>query len=85
MSLTLARRADLVDEIDLDGEIVTFDGVELHRLAGPAAAVWRLLDGTVTLAQIAEVLSEAYAVAPREARRVVRDVAAQLQALALAS
>lgn len=79
------RRRALVDEVDLDGEIVAFDGVDLHRLAGPAAAVWRLLDGALTLGDIAEVLAEAYGVRVAESRRVVGEVADRLRSLALAS
>ena len=82
---TLLQRPDLVDQVDLDGEIVAFDGVDLHRLAGPAAAVWRLLDGALTLGDIAEVLSVAYGVELEEARRGVLDVAGRLQDLALVS
>ena len=64
----------MVDEVDLDGEIVAFDGTSVHHLAGPAAAVWRLADGTLTAVQIAEVLADAYDVDRVEALRRVDDV-----------
>jgi len=38
------RSAD-VDWIEMDGEVVLFDGEHLHHLDQPAAAVWMSLDG----------------------------------------
>ena len=60
MTAARPQRRAVVDEVDLDGEIVVFDGYEVHHLAGPAAAVWRLADGTLSVEQIAAVLAEGY-------------------------
>ena len=73
----------MVDEVDLDGEIVAFDGTSVHHLAGPATAVWRLADGTLTPDQIAEVLAEAYGVDRAEARRRTEDVVGEFRRVGL--
>ena len=83
--MTAARpeRRGMVDEVHLDGEIVAFDGTSVHHFAGPAAAVWRLADGTLTAVQIAEVLAEAYDVERVEALRRVDDIVGAFRRLGL--
>ena len=79
MTAARPQRRVLVDAVDLDGEIVGFDGYEVHHLAGPAAAVWRLADGTLSVEQIAAVLAEGYRLDLAEARRRTRDVIRELR------
>ena len=73
----------MVDEVDLDGEVVAFDGTSVHHLAGPAAAVWRLADGVLTVDEIADVLAEAYGVDRAESLRRTDDVVRELRRLGL--
>lgn len=83
MSAVRPLRRSLVDEVDLDGEVVAFDGTSVHHLAGPAAAVWRLCDGALTSSQMALVLSHGYGVPEAEARAAVLDVIDRLRSLGL--
>lgn len=52
--------------VEVDDEVVLYDDDtrRLHRLNWAAATVWRCLDGTDTLAQIAADIAEAYAADP---------------------
>lgn len=77
-----ARAPDVVVE-EFEPEIVLFDRArrDLHRLNGPAAAVWRSLDGRATVAEVAGSLA-AHVGAPAD--QVLRDTAGLLQQLAAA-
>lgn len=83
MSAARPQRRPMVDAVDLDGEIVAFDGTSVHHLAGPAAAVWRLADGSLTVDQIASVLAEAYGVDRAEALRQTEDVVREFRRVEL--
>jgi hypothetical protein len=82
VSAPLQRRA-VVDEVELDGEVVLFDGFRVHHLAGPAAAVWRLADGSLDERQMVQVLAAGYATDEAAVRVAVRDVLATLHGLGL--
>lgn len=45
-------RVDAVSSVDVDGDVLLFDGEDLHRLAGSAAAVFRAVDGVRTVDHI---------------------------------
>lgn len=66
--------------VPIDGETVVYDpGSDiLHRLDGPASAVWERLDGTETVHAIADHLAEGFEV-PEETART--DVAALAETL----
>ena len=83
VSAARPERRPMVDEVDLDGEIVAFDGTSVHHLAGPATAVWRLADGTLTAGQIADVLADAYGVDRAESLRRVDDIVGAFRRLGL--
>lgn len=73
----------MIDEVDLDGEVVLFDGHSVHHLAGPAAAVWLLADGDLDARGLAGVLVEAFGVDVGAARTAVDNVLVQLRGLGL--
>lgn len=58
----LSARMD-VASVEIDGEIVMYDdaGRRLHRLNPTAAILWRCLDGSGSLADIASDVAEVYA------------------------
>lgn len=51
------RRNPAVDEIDVDGDVLLYDGQHLRLLAGTAAAIWRAIDGGRSAAEIAAMLA----------------------------
>ena len=59
-------RRDQVLVSDLNGELVLYDerSSRAHRLDGTAAAVWRLADGTATVAEIAMQIADELGVEP---------------------
>lgn len=69
-------------EVEIDGEIVLYDDAErrLHRLNPPAATLWRCLDGSGSLAEIAHDIADVYGEAPDEVLATVVDTATQLRA-----
>lgn len=62
-----ARRSGIA-WVELDGEAVLYDadGGGVHALNPTATLVWQLLDGTATLATLADELAEAFAADPRQ-------------------
>jgi hypothetical protein len=60
-----------IEVLDVDGEVVTFDGDRLNLLDGAAAEAFRLVDGTRTELDVATVLAERYGM-PVDA--LIRDV-----------
>jgi PqqD family protein of HPr-rel-A system len=68
-------RADLT-VVELDGEAVIYDerNGDVHRLNPTAALVFSLLDGSVTIHELARDVSEAFS-------RPVTEIEAQLRAL----
>lgn len=62
---TVTARPD-VTEVEVDGEIVLYDdrAKVMHRLSPTAAQVWRCLDGSGTLAEVAADLADVYQVDP---------------------
>ena len=65
------RWADGVDWLELDGEVVVFNGEHLHHLDVPGAAVWTRLDGRRDLAAIAAEIAVDFEADPD---RVLLDV-----------
>lgn len=61
---TIARARADVASVELDGEVVLYDdrSRRLHRLNPTAAALWRCLDGSVPLRQIAADIADVYKV-----------------------
>lgn len=51
-----------VASVDVDGEIVLYDDIAgvMHRLNPTASVLWDCMDGTETLARIAEDIAHAY-------------------------
>jgi hypothetical protein len=68
----LVARPDLAS-VEVDDEIVLYDDTEhrLHRLNPTAATLWRCIDGTATLAEIAVDIAAVYQEDPK---RVLADV-----------
>jgi hypothetical protein len=60
-SFVATARADVV-QVEVDGEIVLYDDATrvMHRLSPTAGQVWRCLDGSGTLAEIAADLADVY-------------------------
>ena len=56
------RRPD-VEWVDLDGEVVVYDGATetLHRLNGSAARVWAACDGSQSVDQLVRFMQAAFA------------------------
>ena len=71
------RRAEGLREVEIDGEVVVYDGATLHLLDPHAATVWQLVDGRGER-RIVRALAEAYGADRAE---VARDVAALLARL----
>ncbi|MFW6033729.1 MAG: PqqD family peptide modification chaperone [bacterium] len=67
--------------VPIDGETVVYDpGSDvLHRLDGPASAVWERLDGTETVHAIADHLAEGFGVPEKTARTDVAGLAETLR------
>lgn len=61
---TIARARSEVASVEIDGEIVLYDegSRRLHRLNPTAAALWRCLDGSANLSDIALDLADVYEV-----------------------
>ena len=77
----LSARSGLAS-VEIDGEIVLYDDGErrLHRLNPAAAIVWRCLDGTGTLAEIAGDIADVYGQRPEEVLAGVLEAARHLGA-----
>ena len=58
------RHAPGVDSRDVDGEVVVWDGTSLHLLDPAASAVWRLVDGGRTQAEVVAELALQFAADP---------------------
>jgi hypothetical protein len=69
-----AARPEVV-QVEVDGEIVLYDdrAKVMHRLSPTAGQVWRCLDGSGSLAEIAGDLADVYQVDPAQ---VLSDVVA---------
>jgi energy-coupling factor transporter ATP-binding protein EcfA2 len=65
------RRAAGVDWLELDDEVVAFDGARLHHLDGPGTAVWKRLNGHHDLPAVAAEIAEEYGA---DAHQVLLDV-----------
>lgn len=67
--------------VELDGLVSVYaPGTQtVHTLSASATAVWRLLDGTRTLEQVAEQVSATYAIPVARARQDVRALVADLR------
>lgn len=72
-------------ETEIDDEIllVDLDGGELFSLSGTARKIWRLIDGSRTLDEIADAFSNDYAAEAKQVRRDIEQFVAQLEAAAL--
>jgi PqqD family protein of HPr-rel-A system len=68
--------------VELDGEAVIYDDLngDLHRLNPTATLVFSLLDGSVTVEELARDISKAYGMEDEEVIAQVRELAAQLAA-----
>lgn len=60
-----------VEWLEIDGQVLAFDGALLHLLPGSAAQIWLSLDGAASTAQIAAALA-----ARHDGTEVERDVRA---------
>jgi hypothetical protein len=65
-----------VSVVELDNEIVCYDGESLHHLNASAALVWKACDGSATIAEIAVRLAQDASV---EREVVERDVLATVR------
>ena len=72
-------------ETEIDDEIllVDLDGGELFSLSGTAREIWRLIDGSRTLGEIADSVACGYSVEEKELQRDVEHFIAQLRDAAL--
>lgn len=50
-------RSDAVDSVDIDGDVLLYDGKHLRLLAGTAAAIWRALDGGTSVQEVLAALA----------------------------
>jgi PqqD family protein of HPr-rel-A system len=78
---TCWARAATVHAVSLDGEAVLYDSPlgRLHVLNASAALVWDCLDGSVTGAQLASELAQAFGVDPAAMKGQIDDVLATLR------
>lgn len=77
------RPADTVHAVEIDGELVLYD-VESNRtlhLDPRATLIWRVLDGSVTLAELVDDLSDVFDVDPTTIRADVEPMLARLHDL----
>jgi PqqD family protein of HPr-rel-A system len=76
------RIRDDLTVVELDGEAVIYDEVngDFHRLNPTATLVFSLLDGSVTLEELARDLAKAYAMKDEDVIAQVRELASQLAA-----
>lgn len=72
-----------VSSVDLDGETVLFLATTgaVQRLPAPAALVWSLLDGTVTIDTLAGEINDVFDEDPALVRSQVRRLVAQLHSV----
>ena len=72
-------------ETEIDDEIllVDLDGGELFSLSGTAREIWRLIDGSRTLGEIADTVASGYSVEEKQLQRDVERFVAQLRDAAL--
>ncbi|MGN6330762.1 MAG: PqqD family protein [Motilibacteraceae bacterium] len=80
----LAHAPGLVVEV-LDSEVVVWEpaAAQLHRLDGPAALTFELLDGSEPLERTAEVIAATLDAEPAQVRHDVLELARQLVGLGL--
>jgi len=76
------RIRDDLTVVELDGEAVIYDEVsgDFHRLNQTATLVFSLLDGSVTLEELARDLSKAYSMKDEDVIAQVSELASQLAA-----
>ena len=65
------RVASHVDWLEIDGQILAFDGDLLHLLPGSSAEIWRAVDGDTSTAALAASLVERHPEAPDVDRDVL--------------
>ena len=74
-----------VEQVEVDGETVVYncEASSLHLLDAMATLVWTLLDGTTTLRETSEQLAAIFQRPADEVLAHVRDLAGELEAVAL--
>jgi hypothetical protein len=77
---TVLRRKRGLEHIDIEGEVLLYDGLHLRLLPGVAAEVWRRVDGTTTADTIAADIAMATS-PPADRAQVQGDVLAYLEEL----
>jgi hypothetical protein len=75
--------APQVDALDLDGEVLLYDGERLHLLTGSGAMIWHLLDGAADVADVAAGAARIAAMSPQAVEADVRDFLGFLDAAGL--
>lgn len=74
-----ARRPE-IEAVDVDGELVLWDpvGRMVHRLDPVGSLLWPFLDGTASVAELAEDASEVWGVSSSQARVAIEALVEQL-------
>ncbi len=75
--MTVVAKAPGVCDLEIDAEFLVFDGEHVHRLTGPAADVWRSIQGSLGVEDIVRRVQKLH---PGN-RRVPADVRAFLENL----
>ena len=79
--MTITKQVDRFTETDIDDEIVVMklDSGDFFSLAGSAAAIWRLIDGSRDRAALIESLAEQFEADEAEIAADVDDFLANLK------
>jgi hypothetical protein len=71
--------------VELDGELVVLDieGLRVHLLSGTGALLFQLLDGQVTVGELAEDVADAFDLSPAVARKDIVEFVESMAAAGL--
>ena len=73
------RRSTGIDAVELDGDVLLYDGRTLQLLEGVAAYLWRSLDGRVTVPELVRTAAADFAAPLQQVDQDVRGFLADLE------
>lgn len=85
MSLVKPRLRSDLESVEIDGEAILYDpvNVSVHHLNPTATAIASLFDGTVTIRDLSQEISEAYDVPTKEVEPQIRKLVREFRKLQL--